>query len=273
MSPRTNRAGLARRRFSLTCAPRLLLISLAALNWSIATAQADIVTGLVHRWTMDETSGSIAHDSVGTNNATLSGFPTGQATWVPGKVGGSLNFLATSNYVITDAPISTNQYTIDFWLKVNGPGGINPRLVGPRDGDESWVVISSFFHKGVGFYYNHGANTIQDPNPPATGTWENYATTIDLAGHTAAVYRNGVQVATGTFNDDVPLLPWVFGHNQGPGNTNDTLNGQLDDIRIYNRVLSQADIRELVPEPSTLVLSAVGLLALAGIAVRRRRVN
>lgn len=246
----------------------------AALSCACSpSAWADISTGLLHHWPLDETSGLIAHDVAGSNDATLSGFPDGQTSWTSGKIGGSLNFVTASNYVITDEPIVSSQYTIAFWLKVNGPGGINPRLVGPRDGEESWVVISAFFNKGVGFYYNHGRNLIQDPNPPATGEWEHYATTIDLTAHTAAVYRNGLQVAGGVFNDDVPLLPWVFGHNQGPSNTNDTLNGQLDDIRIYNRVLSQGDILELVPEPGGLALAAAGMLGLLLFARTRRMVG
>ncbi|HEX3726487.1 MAG TPA: LamG-like jellyroll fold domain-containing protein [Pirellulales bacterium] len=245
---------------SITVLGRALL---ALIFLSASHANADIITGLVDYWPLDETSGSIAHDVVGGNNATLSGFPVNQATWVPGKVGGSLNFFAASNYVITDAPISSNQYTIDFWLKVNGPGGLDPRLIGPRDGFNSWIVINSIFDRGVGFYTDFTPNSIQDPNPPVTGVWENYATTIDLGAKQVAIYRDGIEVASGTFNDHVPLADWVFGHNQGPGNTNDTLNGQLDEIRIYNRILSPTDIMQLVPEPNSFVLAGLGFFGLA----------
>ena len=107
------------------------------------------------------------------------------------------------------------------------------------------------------------------PTPPVNGVWENYATTIDLGASKVAIYEDGVQVAAGTFNDHVPLNDWVFGHNQDPGNTNDTLNGQLQDIRIYNRVLSPADIMQLAPEPSSLVLAAFGFVGLLAWGWRR----
>ena len=72
----------------------------------LSRATADISTGLIDYWPLNETSGNIAHDVVGGNNATLSGFPSNQPTWVPGGCAGSLNFFAASNYVITNSPIS-----------------------------------------------------------------------------------------------------------------------------------------------------------------------
>ncbi len=255
---------------SIMALRRALFALLALIVLPLSRATADISTGLIDYWPLNETSGNIAHDVVGGNNATLSGFPSNQPTWVPGRDGGgSLNFFAASNYVITNSPISSNQYTIDFWLKVNGPGGLDPRLIGPIDGFNSWIVINSIFGRGVGFYTDSGPNSIQDPTPPVNGVWENYATTIDLGASTVAIYEDGVKVASGTFNDHVPLDDWVFGHNQGPGNTNDTLNGQLQDIRIYNRVLSPADIMQLAPEPSSLVLAAFGFVGLLAWGWRR----
>lgn len=252
----------------ITIATLSVLLAMAQMTGKPAVGAP--VSGLIHYWSLDETSGFTAHDSIRGNDATLSGFAESQPTWVPGKIGGSLNFFTASNYVITSDPIPENQYTINFWLKVNGPAEINPRLIGPRDGNHSWVVISDEFQKGVGFYYDHGRNTIQDPNLPARGIWENYAVTIDLTHSAAAVYRNGRQVAAGAFADRVPLANWVFGHNQDPGNPIGTLNGQLDEIRIYNRILTPLEIAQLVPEPTSGSLGMCALMALMAFNTRRR---
>ena len=240
-----------------------LLALLAMSLWPLTHANADITTGLVDYWPLDEGSGPIAHDVVGGNNATIQNFPPSQQVWVPGVTGDALNFTDSTNYVRTNSPISFNEYTIDFWLKVNGPGGTNPRLVGPADGLYAWVILNSESARGVGFYYNHGASLLQDPNPPVPGVWENYAVTIDLVAGSAAVYRNGNEVAAGAFHDNVPQLFWSFGHNQDPNNQLDGLNGQLDEIRIYDRVLSSSEIKQLVPEPSSLIVAAFGFVALA----------
>jgi concanavalin A-like lectin/glucanase superfamily protein len=239
--------------------PLLLALGVAT------SARADITTGLVDYWQFNETSGTTAVDSAGSNNVLLSG----GTTFAPGRSGNSLNFTSASNYAVTTSAISYEQYTIDFWMKVNAFTGLNPRMVGPRDGNQTWIVLNNETNEGVGFYYNHGANTIQDPNPPPLGVWENYAATIDLVAHTAAIFRNGVQVASGTFTDNVPLLPWVMGHNQDPNNPADFFTGQLDSVRIYDRVLTSSDIVQLVPEPSGVALAACAVFCLAGLAVRR----
>jgi hypothetical protein len=148
--------------------------------------------------------------------------------------------------------------------------GENPRMVGPRDGNQAWIVLNNESEKGVGFYYDHGANTIQDPNPPPLGVWTNYAATIDLVADTAAIYRNGVEVASGTFSDNVPQLTWAMGHNQDPNNPADFFTGQLDDVRIYDRVLTQSDVVQLVPEPSGAALASCAAISLLGVALRRR---
>ena len=41
-------------------------------------------------------------------------------------------------------------------------------------------------------------------------------------------------------------------------------NGAIDDVRIYNRALSQSEVNQVygVPEPSTLILLGIGILSL-----------
>jgi len=250
-------------RYFLPIRKRRLLALMVYFIWPFANAQADILSGLVNYYPLDESSGTIAHDVVGGNNATLQNFPVGQQAWVPGKFGNALNFTDSTNYVRTIGPISSDQYTIDFWLKLNGPGGINSRLVGPADGLYAWVILNTEFNRGVGFYYNYGASLLQDPNPPNIGVWENYAVTIDLVAAEASVYRNGVLVAAGEFHDSIPQQFWSFGHDQDPNNPLNGLDGQLDEIRIYDRALSSEEIRMFVPETGSVVLAGIGFLTLA----------
>ena len=229
------------------------------------------VPGIVHHWRFDETSGDVAADSVSANSGTLKNWGSTEPRWVDGMVGGALDFGNINNYVITDSPISFNEYTIAFWLKVHAVEGTNPRIVGPND-REHWIIIGNEDQRGVGFYYNWGGNLAQDPNPPLLGTWEHYAIVFDRIGGDTLIYRDGVEVAHKFHTDDLPLGQWIFGHSVDPNNHGDSLSGQLDDLQVYDRLLAANEIATLaVPEPSALILLTSGLGALGLIVYRRRR--
>lgn len=255
--------------------PLGLLLLLFCSAQSVFAVTADITSGLVHRWRFDETTGNRAADSVGTNHASLVNWTASEAKWVPGRIGGALDFgdtvaLGNDNYAITDFSIPQEEYTIAFFLKTRPDDhNLNPRLVTPTDGYEGWVLLNQEFHRGVGFYYNTGAHMAQDPNPPVPEKWEHYAVVYDrLAGFTR-IYRDGQEVAAGNVHNAATAEPhgrWVFGHHDNiVDHVDDSLLGLMDDIRIYNRLLEPADIAALaaIPEPSGLLLAVIAIGAIA----------
>lgn len=48
------------------------------------------------------------------------------------------------------------------------------------------------------------------------------------------------------------------------------LHGALDDIRLYSHALTQDEVRGLVPEPSTLLLLASGMIGLLAFGRKRK---
>lgn len=112
------------------------------------------------------------------------------------------------------------------------------------------------------------------------GSMGTYIVTVDNGGKTQAgastaaltLYYNGAQVATGTLGaincTAQPLDTFALGgRNIGVGNATDF---SFSNVQLYSGVLSATQISQLsvVPEPTTATLS---LLALAGLAARRRR--
>src|SRR4051794_13808507 len=73
------------RQRRITSAPPFTRLRCEALEPRLALA-GDITTGLVHYWTFDETSGDIAHDSVGNADGTLMNWNASEAKWSPGRV-------------------------------------------------------------------------------------------------------------------------------------------------------------------------------------------
>ncbi len=190
--------------------------------------------GLIHHWRFDETKGELARDTVGRNNATVANYPTGSPRWVPGKIGNALQFSTHDNLGITSKGVDAIQFTIAFWLQVQLEEGANPRLVHP------WVSLN--YEKGQGVSV-HGK--IAEPTKPQPGEWYHYAVAIDLVKKTATIYRDGNEVASGRFEAARETGRWVFGHNQDPGNHNDSFNGLLDDVRVYKRILTADEVAQL----------------------------
>ena len=191
--------------------------------------------------------GSSAADSSGNGNtASLINFPTDDSQWVPGRIGGALYFngdtSAHDDYVLTDAPINfDNQdaFSFSFWIKrAPGTTGTYPRVITPLN-QTHWLLWGQ--GKGVGFF------PPQLPAEPVIGVWEHYVVVYDRAGGTYSVFRDGEQVLTdvAAVRNEPGAANWIIGHNESPAQHGDHWFGELDDIRIYNRLLSADDVREL----------------------------
>ena len=80
--------------------------------------------GAVAYWTLDETEGDTANDSVGNYNGTLVGNPI----WQPndGIVGGALQFDGVDDYVSTDLVLNPadGAFSIFAWIKGGAPGQV-----------------------------------------------------------------------------------------------------------------------------------------------------
>jgi hypothetical protein len=89
--------------------------------------------GLIARWKLDETEGSIAADSIGQNDGTLSGEPL----WQPqgGRVGGALQFDGVDDFVSTVKVLdpSTGPFSVVAWIKGGVPGQVILSQIGGAD--------------------------------------------------------------------------------------------------------------------------------------------
>lgn len=202
---------------------------------------ADVTADLVHHWKFDESSGDVAADSVGTNHGSLIGWEAGENKFVKGRFGNAIDIDGANNLVQTSQTIVQDVYTFTFWIYRQGQGGLNPRLITAPAASAGGIIVNNERNEGVGFY-SDGRND-QDPVPPAFDTWEHYAVEIDTVNNRNVVFKDGVQVAA----DDRPMdpfsFPLVFGHNEvAVPNDNEQWDGLIDDLRIYNRLLTSSEV-------------------------------
>jgi len=202
---------------------------------------ADITTGLVHHWTFDETSGNTAADSAGDSDGTLVNWTPTEPKWELGRVGGALRFDTNDNYVVANPAAMSGSYSVSFWLNVKDRSVANPRIFQSRVGND--IYISSNSNRSVGFVSNNA--TTVGSEPPTFNTWEHYALKFNAVSGQGIIYRSGIPVAIGDYVDAASLADWIVGHSSNPANHNDTLRGALDDLRVYDRLLTDEDVAAL----------------------------
>lgn len=210
----------------------------------------DTNLGLVAHWTFDETSGNTAADSSGNgSSATLYNFPTDDSQWVPGQIGGALYFNRngdTNDLVGVDAPLALqngDQFTFTFWLKRDpGPALNNPRIITPLIDTEHWVLWTP--NRGLGFF-----TTVPSPGP-SSNTWTHFAVVFDRLAGTYTLFVNGKREVSeaGTYTRSDPLALsslWIIGHAEIASRHSDPWRGLMDDLRVYNRLLTVSDVELL----------------------------
>jgi len=204
---------------------------------------------LVHHWKLDEdtTAGAaMAVDSVGDLDGIIDG-----AISVPGKVGNALSFDGSDDVVTIPDFVPPRQGTVAFWIDP-GFGTSKQRIFG-AGGDYEVIVYSTGIVRNE--LFAGGSGTLQsNAGAVEPGRWFHIAVTYayDNAGPSTAleVYVNGELDIVGTAGE--PSIPsdttLLLGHRAGAAG-GEHYGGLLDDLRIYDHVLSQAEIKALAIPP------------------------
>jgi len=191
-------------------------------------------------------------DSSGKNlHGTTSGEPEFMAG-MPGY-GKALTLDGVSDYA--DLPIgpllsTLSSSTFAVWADFTNVGNDWQRIFDFGTGTSNYMFLTAYAgNRGVRFAIQTatvGEQIVTAPGPMSTG-WHHVAVVIDAASMTLRLYEDGTLVREGP----TTLLPkdlattnqnWL-GRSQYTGDP--YLTGELDDFRIYNRALSEAEIRYL----------------------------
>ncbi len=235
------------RRF-IYMAALILVLGLAA-----GGASADIRSGLVGYYPLDEGTGTIAHDLSGNGH---DGTLYNGITWIsPGYQGAAIKCDGTTDTRIQigtwNPAEGTGQLSLAVWIRWAGGGGTYQGLVGKRN---AWPDTTMFQFQvrpenGGTFRLETGTYAIVSPNntlTPFIQTWAHVAATFD--GTTARLYLNGKQVASGAFafnmagTGSVMGIGCVTGGGPGHSGNGEVFLGDMDEVGIFNRVLSEEEV-------------------------------
>ncbi len=220
------------------------------------TAGSGLPSGLVARWTFNDGSGTTAADSSGNGyNATL----FNGVTWVAGKLNGAISANGANQYVSTPAVnlSATSAVTIAAWVNrtystagghvlIEASSNYNSSTTGfglfPDDADCGGIQVS--VHGDGGYSVNCFAQ-------PSSGVWHHLVAVYDKTQAGTAetsLYIDGV-LQTPTKNLNTTANTNAFGSNPiylfSRGGTQEFNAGLMDDLQIYNRHLTAAEVQQI----------------------------
>ncbi len=207
-------------------------------------------------------NGNANDDSGYSNNGIVSGATLGTNRF--GVAGNSYAFKATGSYplwvgdTISTAntngfPTSTADVSVSMWAKLSLIGPDYHLLFANRENNQFQLGIGVFTgtNSPIEFYSGFGLTAPSLQTAPlgwSLGQWYNIQLT--RSANLVTIYRDGVALAQGivaTGNEAAPAkLVLDFGWRTLPGAGNHPLWGQLDDIFLYNRALSGAELQTLL---------------------------
>lgn len=236
----------------------------------------DTDTGLIARWKLDETSGTVAADSSGNGR---DGTVTGTASWASGDgftFSGGSNSSGNAIRLPDNLLAGVNDLTVDFDVWVD------PTLAG------NWFMYNlgnqATYPNGTGYLFTTNdaqgryrstiaeAGFVTEQSTArtgrlTTGSWKHVTYTIDGgtpgAPGKARLYDDGVLVAS---NDNLTTGPALLGTPDGTTTLNVlgrsaysgdlSFKGKLRDFRLYDRVLTAEESASLAGDVVTPALDA-----------------
>jgi hypothetical protein len=232
----------------------LTIIPLSALATSSASSQDPVAW-----WKLNESSGQTAADtSSASNTATLSNMT--DANHVAGQNGNSLSFNGTNQFATANEYVTDNvtPLSVSVWANFSSLGGSDHVVVSHYDYQNTksgWTLYTQTIASNkitVKLSPNGGSGSSYTANytVPALNTWTHYAFTYD--GSQLKFYINGSVVSpsatTGTlpssiFNDINTQV--VIGASGNSVTNTSYISGKIDDVRIYDRVLSASEVTSI----------------------------
>ncbi|MCX7834832.1 MAG: choice-of-anchor D domain-containing protein [bacterium] len=198
--------------------------------------------GLLAYYSMNNTS-----DSTGNNND-LTPSNVSLTTDRFGNANSSYSFSSNSSmYANVASGYVTSTVTLSAWIAVSGAGDNNPRIVGVGPLNNS-AQNYSLILEGTGFarrlqFYNNGNTVSSVFYIPTNSQWYHVAATYN--GSSVRFYLNGVFTNAVSYSGSLGSFTSARLQIGYSDNGLDHFVGKLDEIRIYNRVLSDAEIYQL----------------------------
>ena len=199
--------------------------------------------GLVAWWGFNSGKGSTVYDDAGCGNY---GVIHGASWTEDGKYGDALNFDGVTDYIDcgNDESLQVSDFTVNMWLNPSAFTETRRGIIQKTDYKHEFA-INLHSDGAVDFYWGDGTNHVGgwDFLPPSSIQFSNWQMlTLQREGSVCRGYVNGQLVKEKSFT----ISPAVGTGSLTIGKTYaGYFKGVIDDVRVYNRALSDDEIEDL----------------------------
>ena len=223
---------------------------------SATTGAGGIVPGLVAAYGFAAGNGTTTADASGNN---LTGTLTGGTTWTTaGKYGNALAFDGTTSYVDLGNPPAlqlTGSMTWSAWIFATANPPDDGQIIAKSGANDGWQFKTSPDTGPHTFGVAVSAGTTSHTQRYSTATralntWYHVAGVYNATAQTLNIYVNGV-LDNGVLSGTVPAAQFNSAQNVNIGRRAGGFyfQGIIDEVRIYNRALTQTEIQTDMTTP------------------------
>ncbi|MGW4063653.1 LamG-like jellyroll fold domain-containing protein [Amycolatopsis sp. NPDC004747] len=191
----------------------------------------------------DENAGTVAKDVVGSHDATLAG----GASWTAGKSGSALAVNGSGQYTDTGAALVNTEgsYSAAAWVEFNAVGDGFQTVVS-QDGPSNSAFFLQYSGQDHRLAMSFVGTRALAPTAPEANRWYHVVGVRDAASGTLKLYVDGQLAATKSVClGEASTGHTVIGRGKYGGNPVDFLDGAVDQVHVYDRALSDADVSAL----------------------------
>ena len=219
------------------------LYNRALSNTDVSTVY-NFAPGPIAYYDLNAGSGTAILDKSGSG---LVGIAAGTPAWISGKYGKALDFDGTNDVVTVNdnSIIKPKEITVSYWMKLDAQVAFGVPIM--KTSSSSWNDGYGFYNRGASSEFTWWVNNYASGTQyvtitvPSVGAWHYITGTFDTTNG-AKLYVDGVLKgsAAGTTAITHSTTSLSIGYHTG-GNY---MDGQLDDIKIYNYARSSKQIIE-----------------------------
>jgi hypothetical protein len=210
----------------------------------------------IAHWQLDETTGIVAADNVGSQDGSLVGFSADDSHWVAGHSGGGLNFDGTDDYVEVEGYkgiCGMNPRTISAWIKTQPePTGTLPIVTWGQDKPGAYWLLEVDEDQRLRLACGSGFISANEQQV-GDGSWHHVAVVLDPAGSERPLMSDVLLYVDGRRRTIYKMEETEIntgcaenvriGASHGPGSN--YFSGTIDEVAIFDMAIGTTAIHQI----------------------------